>query len=409
MKKHKKTINIDNKIYICTLFLMCLFFVLVWNFFNGKPKLFIKTEQTVASVKENHRYLKNNNPIDVEQILNENLNSDIQKEIYTEDVDMEYQTLYVQSDEISEGVIQILQEGRVGKKTINAIRNYENGELISKEQISEKIIKAPVERIVQVGTGKGKVYKINEGDTVYVTAQSVAVRLQPDEKSEKICTLNKNEFAQVLKIEGEWLFISNVELKGYVPSNCMTSKNPNEIEDKNYANEYSKRELLSNLRFDMDLRQPSKLTLEQFKKVLSNDANDKRNVFENNAEYFYYIEQQYKINGIFVAAVGIHESAWGTSTISVNKKNLFGYGAVDSNPYGGAFEFSSYSECIDLIARVFVKYYLNSPGTVIYDGSKTDGKFYSGSTLSDVNKKYASDKNWANAVYKWMEYLYKKI
>ena len=38
------------------------------------------------------------------------------------------------------------------------------------------------------------------------------------------------------------------------------------------------------------------------------------------------------------------------------------------------------------------------------------GKFYSGaSTLSAVNNKYASDKNWANGVYKWMEYLYNKI
>ncbi len=106
---------------------------------------------------------------------------------------------------------------------------------------------------------------------------------------------------------------------------------------------------------------------------------------------------------------GIHESAWGTSTIANNKKNLFGYGAIDSNPYNGAYEFSSYAEGIDLVARAFVKYYLNPKGTMIYDGFQADGKFYNGSNLSSINSKYASDKNWANSVYKWMQYLYNKL
>ena len=103
----------------------------------------------------------------------------------------------------------------------------------------------------------------------------------------------------------------------------------------------------------MALNKPSGLSLEQFKKVL-NDSKDTNKIFANNAEYFYYIEKQYNINGVFVAAVGIHESAWGTSKIAIEKKNLFGYGAYDSNPYNGAYNFSNYSECIDLISRVFV-------------------------------------------------------
>ena len=36
------------------------------------------------------------------------------------------------------------------------------------------------------------------------------------------------------------------------------------------------------------------------------------------------------------------------------------------------------------------------------------GKYYSGNTLKAVNKKYASDANWANGVFKHMEYLYSK-
>ncbi len=162
-----------------------------------------------------------------------------------------------------------------------------------------------------------------------------------------------------------------------------------------------------NLDFNMPLNKPSGFTLDQFKKALT-DNKDKNHVFENNAQYFYYIEEQYNINGMFVAAVGIHESAWGTSKIATKKYNLFGYGAYDSNPYNGAYNFESYSESIDLLARVFTKYYINPKGTTIYDNQLANGKYYSGNTLEAVGKKYATDKNWANGVYKHMQYLYSK-
>ena len=163
-----------------------------------------------------------------------------------------------------------------------------------------------------------------------------------------------------------------------------------------------------NLNFNMALNKPSGFTLEQFTKALK-DSKDKNKIFEKNAKYFYYIEKQYNINGMFVAAVGIHESAWGTSKIAINKNNLFGYGAYDSNPYNGAYTFDNYAESIDLVSRVFVKYYLNPKNATIYDGQVANGSYYNGNTLSAVNKKYATDKNWANGVYYHMQYLYNKL
>ena len=88
---------------------------------------------------------------------------------------------------------------------------------------------------------------------------------------------------------------------------------------------------------------------------------------------------------------------------------MFGYGAYDSNPYNGAYQFSNYSESIDLISRVFVKYYINPKGTSIYGGETASGKYYNGATLSGINQRYATDKNWANGVYKNMQYLYNKL
>ena len=177
---------------------------------------------------------------------------------------------------------------------------------------------------------------------------------------------------------------------------------------KTIERKYANKATSSGLSFNIALNKPSGFSLEQFQKALT-DSKDTNNIFENNAEYFYLIEEQYNINGMFVAAVGIHESAWGTSKIAQNKHNLFGYGAYDSNPYNGAYSFTDYSECIDLIARVFVKYYINPSGTKIYDGSTASGKYYSGSDLTSINKKYATDKNWANSVYKYMQYLYGKV
>ena len=62
-----------------------------------------------------------------------------------------------------------------------------------------------------------------------------------------------------------------------------------------------------------------------------------------------------------------------------------------------------------MVARALVKYYLNPAGTKIYDGEIASGVYYNGSTISDVNKKYASDDNWANSVYQHMKQLYDNL
>jgi beta-N-acetylglucosaminidase len=190
----------------------------------------------------------------------------------------------------------------------------------------------------------------------------------------------------------------------------LTYYNPQaQNEEQDGTQELTKEQLLKNVGFSMLLNEKSGLSLAQFKKIFANDKNDKNNVFKDNAEYFYYAEQQYDINGVFVAAVAIHESGWGTSSISLAKKNLFGYQAYDRNPYENASNFGTYAEGIDLVSRVFVKYYLNPAGKSIYGGEKAVASYYKGSTLTAVNTSYASDKNWANGVYNWMVYLYNKL
>lgn len=300
-----------------------------------------------------------------------------------------------------------------GIEEIITIKEYVNNEFVQEQIVASNVKRASIDKVVEIGTGKGiNNYELKEGDTVYNTSNSLAVRQEADKNSEKLITLSKGTPVYVQTIyDNGWSYIKSYEQDGYVLSECLSNINPNDIsieEDKN-GNEYTKEELLATLSFNMDLSKPSGLSLEQFRKILQYNSSDINNIFTSNADYFYYAEQEYGLNGVFLAAIAIHESGWGTSNIALNKNNLFGYMAYDGNAYASAKSFSTYSEGIDLLARVLVKYYLNSVGTEIYGGEIAEGKYYNGSTLTGVNTRYASDSEWANKVYNIMEDLYNSL
>ena len=79
------------------------------------------------------------------------------------------------------------------------------------------------------------------------------------------------------------------------------------------------------------------------------------------------------------------------------------------NSYASAYEYNGYVAGIDMVARVLMKNYLNPKGTILCNGDTATGKYYNGKTLSAVNKKYATDKKWADGVYAWMKYLYNRL
>lgn len=349
--------------------------------------------------------------INIEEIVENNTKSQKVEVLEEQEIDVEFTTQYIENNSLAKGKIQVLQEGVDGKQNAVLKNIYEGDELISSTQISSRITKASVDKIVQVGTAAySNNYVPVVGDSLKATSITLAIRLNPDENSDKVITINKGDIVTLKAKQNDWYYVSYDNYLGWAKSESLEYVDPNGTGDGDENNiQYTKEQLSQNLGFSMLLNKPSGLTLDQFDKIFENDSNDVNNIFKDNAEYFYYVEQQYGINGIFVAAVGIHESAWGTSNISKNKKNLFGYGAYDSDPSGSAYTFQSYSEGIDLVSRVFVKYYLNPKGTPIYGGETALGTYFEGATLTAVNKRYASDKNWANAVYKWMTYLYNKL
>ena len=413
-KKEKKVkITIKNIIYFLVFVVFMLYAILFYELYFSK-KVYA-TEET-SNVPTNEVKISQAEDVNLEEIISENTNNGQREEYEVREEVLEYITKYRTNTSLPKGIVQVVQEGRQGTKEVTVKKTYQDEELINEEQVSQKVTTASINKIVEIGGGKGTSnYTPKVGDTLYVTSDRLSVMVDPDENSQKVATLSENDSMELKEIQGSWYKIESGTARGYVKAECTTYLNPNQpIEDEEEATEQgstssqSASTLKSNLSFNMLLNKPSGLSLEQFKKVLTDD-NDKNNVFANNAEYFYYIEKQYNINGIFVASVAIHESAWGTSRISLEKKNLFGYGAYDSSPYNSAYNFSDYSESIDLLARVFVKYYLNPKGTSIYGGEVATGQYYNGATLTGVNTRYATDKNWANSVYKYMQYLYNKL
>ena len=387
------------KIIIAVVIVSILIIIFIaYNIYTNQVISYASNDKVVAEVAR----ISEAEKIDIDEIIERNqVNSE--EQIITEEIDLEYITEYKNNSELPKGTIQVIQEGRTGKQQITIRITIDENQEVHEEEINSIITKAAVNKIVEIGTSNSTyTYKVTKGSSVYVTSDRADIMRENNAQSSKITTIAKNKEMTVIEISDDWYMVSVDGQTGWIKAENVTSVNPNPV-----TNDTSNG-AIAECDFNMALNKPSGLSLEQFKKVLS-DSKDVNNIFSENAEYFYYIEQQYNINGIFVAAIGIHESAWGTSKIALNKKNLFGYGAYDSSPYSSSYSFSTYAEGIDLIARVLVKYYLNPSGTSIYGGETASGKYYNGNTVSAVNKKYATDKNWANKVYSYMEYLYKKI
>lgn len=348
--------------------------------------------------------------ININDIIKENLNNEIKEVIETKVVELEYETQYQNNSSLPKGKVQVLQQGQDGKQELIIKKQYLGDELISDEQIGRRIVTSSVDRIVEVGTSSHyDNHKIKVGDIVYATPYELDIREEAKKGSEIIIKINQNSKLKIEKKKGNWYYVKYDAYYGWIESDCVTYIIPNNITYNNSNEEYTKKELLATLSKTMNLNKPSGLTLEQFEKIFENENKDKNSVFKENAKYFYYAEQSYGINGVFVAAIGIHESAWGTSRIATDKKNLFGYGAYDMSAYSSAYSYNGYAAGIDMIARVLVKHYLNPKGTSIYNGEIATGKYYNGCTLLDVNKKYATDKKWADSVYTWMKYLYNRL
>ena len=345
----------------------------------------------------------------IETIISNNEKEKIIEEIERKEADIEFTTQYRENSSLAKGKIQTIQEGQDGKQNEIVRSTYKDGKLVATNPISVEVKKVAKDKIVEVGTGAySSTYVPIAGDKLKAIENEVEVKTEANEESKTLKKLLRTDTVTIKEAKNDWYNIRFGEQTGWVQKTKMEYVNDSENADGGMP-VYTKEQLTQDFGISMLLNRRSGLTLDQFKQILENDPNDRQGVFKNIYQYFYYVEQQYNVNGLFVAAIAVHESGWGTSALSLRTKNLFGYGAYDRDPSAYASQFGAYESGIDLVSRVLVKYYLNPKGTPIYNGETAQGTYFHGATVTGVNTAYASDKRWGEKVYKWMTYFYNKL
>ena len=362
---------------------------------------YAKSDTQVAASYELNRHRLN-----VQSIISENAGMDRVKEQVVEDRDVEFETTYSDNASLPKGEEVVKQEGVLGKDKVTAVKTYENGEFVEETILAKEKLSDPTEKIIDRGTSEFLAkHKVHIGDTMYFT-DTAKLKDKTDPTGTDVAEVKKSIDVKLLELPSEeWAKVSFDGVEGYIKTSNLTSASSTpKIVEKNRI-----QRILLKVNIGMQLNKTSDLTLNDYKKIFTGLSNDKNKVFENNYQVFYNMEKKYNINGLFLASMAIHESAWGTSQISQDKKNLFGYGSYDATPYESSFDFTDYSEGIETVAKSLVKYYLNPSGTKIYDGETAAGWYYNGPTLEGVNTRYASDSDWHNKVFNYMQMLYNRL
>lgn len=145
------------------------------------------------------------------------------------------------------------------------------------------------------------------------------------------------------------------------------------------------------LTVDSDLRVASNVTAEEIDYMLKGTA------LEGLGEAFVEAEQKYGVNALYMMGLAIEESAWGTSSFAVNRNNLYGWNAVDSNP-GKATSFASKKEATLFVASKLKANYLTEGGA-----------YHEGYSARSIDVHYCTDKKHADKIVNIVSDLTKKL
>lgn len=174
----------------------------------------------------------------------------------------------------------------------------------------------------------------------------------------------------------------NMQLEGLkMPKSIETSRNSN-LRNYNFK-KYT-------LTTDMDLRIKSNLTENDYNELLKNTN------LKSIGSALVKAENEYNINGLYLLGLCCLESAYGTSSFAVNRNNLVGWNANDSNPQNASY-FSSFEDCILKVAAKLKKNYLTE-----------DGCYFNGYSARAIDVKYCSDKQHADKIVSIVNKLIKK-
>lgn len=232
--------------------------------------------------------------------------------------------------------------------------------------------------------------KVSEEAKSYLVTASLNLRKSSDSKSTVLTVIPLGTTVKSgAKTADGWYQVTYNGKKGYVFGSYL----------KEYAQNVDYRFI--------DLRTPSNVTATQINNYIAANVNGKPSVLLGKGQAFIDAGKKFGVNALYLAAHAIHESAYGTSSISLGKKNLFGYGAYDAAPFFGAYRFPSVEACINYVAQKMKADYLNPNGTHFegaflgYRANDSHSTRISSKSIG-MNYWYASDPNWGNAIARHM-------
>lgn len=139
----------------------------------------------------------------------------------------------------------------------------------------------------------------------------------------------------------------------------------------------------------LSLRTKTRMTAAQFNnRVKDVSKNPEISKMKDKGQAFIDAQNTYGVNAGVIFGVAANESAYGNSSIALNKNNIFGLNAVDSNAGQSANSFNTVEDSINDFAYGWMSKGYLSPIDGRYRGS------HLGDKNSGINVKYASDPYW---------------
>ena len=142
--------NINSKklsilIIVLFIFLLCFFMSMLGVFEKN-------TVEAISGETEISELLENENPVDIDNILEENIEENVSQEMVSEEIDLEYTTTYTENSDLPSGTIHVTQVGIDGLQETITIKKYVEDELVSEEIVASNIKKASIDKVVEIGT-----------------------------------------------------------------------------------------------------------------------------------------------------------------------------------------------------------------------------------------------------------------
>lgn len=173
----------------------------------------------------------------------------------------------------------------------------------------------------------------------------------------------------------------------YIGTNCIVST-PGEDPSGKYNAKYGSWEFSGEGNPDMTLAMKDNITAEQLDKVIEMVIPaGKSSGLSGTGEAFIKVQEDYGVSAIGLLAIACHESGYGTSHLAVTKNNFFGWGAVDSNPYEGAWSFGANDAAVYTVCKLIAINY-------IYGKYKQDT--YRKMRFNNGTHQYCTDTEWPN-------------